>query len=194
MATLGARMGAAPEKVAEGVIRLVNNSMAKAISIVSVERGRDPRDFAMVSFGGSGPVHACDLADDLGVNEIIVPVHAGMFSAYGLLVASLTRTFVRPVPTAQRSLREPFRELEALASREMNKKGFPEFDVMKYVEARYEGQSHELLLPYRGDDSLRRAFDRRHREVYGYSTNDRLQVVNVKVRAVVRRGTTPSIM
>jgi len=194
LATLGARMGTAPEEVAEGVIRLVNNSMAKAISIVSVERGRDPRDFAMVSFGGAGPIHACDLADDLRIKEIIVPVHAGMFSAYGLLVASLTRTFVRPVPEVWHSLKKPFRELEVLASKEMKKEGLSGFDVRRYVEARYVGQSHELLLPYRGDDSLRRAFNRRHREAYGYSTDDRLQVVNIKLRMIAHRGATPPLL
>jgi len=194
LAKLGAGLGMSPEEAAEGVVRLVNNSMAKAISIVSVERGRDPREFVMVSFGGSGPVHACDLAEDLGVREVIVPVHAGMFSAYGLLVTSLTRTFIRPVPGTSASLKELFHEVEALASKEMRREGLLAFTASRCVEVRYEGQSHELLLPYRGEDALRKAFDRRHREVYGYSTKDRLQVVNVRVRAVVRRKAVPPVL
>jgi N-methylhydantoinase A len=194
LAELGARLGMTPVEVAEGVVRLVNNSMAKAMSIVSVERGRDPREFVLISFGGSGPVHSCDLAEDLGVNEVIVPVHAGMFSAYGLLVADLTRTFIRPIPEAASSLEKIFRELEGLASEEMKREGLPSFTIRKYVEARYAGQSHELLLPYRGDGAMRGAFDRRHRELYGYSTGDKLQIVNVRVRAAVRRRKVPPIL
>ncbi|HME19096.1 MAG TPA: hydantoinase/oxoprolinase family protein [Nitrososphaerales archaeon] len=193
LARLGERLGTDSEGAAEGVVRLVNNSMAKAMSIVSVERGRDPREFVMISFGGSGPVHTCDIAEELGVREVIVPIHAGMFSAYGLLVADLTRTFVSPVMGAADSLSRRFRELEALASEEMSKEGLGGFTLMRFVEARYQGQSHELLMPYRGEAALKRAFDRRHKEIYGYSTDDRLQVVNAKVKAVIRRGDVPSI-
>jgi len=193
LAGLAERLGTDAEEAAEGVVRLVNNSMAKAMSIVSVERGRDPREFVMVSFGGSGPVHACDIAEELGIRDIIVPVHAGMFSAYGLLVADLSRTFVSPVMGAAGSLNSRFGALEALASEEMRKEGLSGFAFVRFVEARYEGQSHELLLPYRGAASLRRAFDRRHREIYGYSTDDRLQVVNARVKAVIRRGRVPPI-
>jgi N-methylhydantoinase A len=193
LAGLGERLGTDSEGAAEGVVRLVNNSMAKAMSIVSVERGRDPREFVMVSFGGSGPVHACDIAEELGVRDIIVPVHAGMFSAFGLLVADLTRTFVSPVLGAAGSLGSRFRELEALASEEMRKEGLKGFAFMRFVEARYEGQSHELLLPFRGAAALRKEFDRRHEEIYGYSTDDRLQIVNARVKAVIRRGGVPPI-
>ena len=188
---LGEKLGKSAEDVAEGIVRLVNNSMAKAISIVSVERGRDPREFAMFSFGGSGPVHSCDLAEDLGMGEIVVPVHAGMFSAYGLLVASLTRTFVRPVPEASAGLAGVFEDLERNASEEMARDALPGFAFTRYVEARYEGQSHELLIPYRDAGSLRKAFDQRHKELYGYSTGDRLQVVGVRVKATVARGDVP---
>jgi N-methylhydantoinase A len=104
---------------AKGIIRLVNNSMARALSMVTVERGRDPREFVMFAFGGAGPVHACDLADDLGVTQVVVPIHAGLFSAYGLLVGELTRTFASPILETAPRLQEKFRELESKAAREM---------------------------------------------------------------------------
>jgi N-methylhydantoinase A len=191
LAKLGRELGMTAPEAAEGVVRLVNNSMAKAMSIVSVERGRDPRDFVMIAFGGSGPVHSCDIAEDLGVREVIVPAHAGMFSAYGLLTADLTRTFVSPVPDSARSLKGLFGRLEAQAAEEMKKEGLPAFTVGRFVEARYAGQSHELLLPYRGDRGVRSSFDRRHREIYGYASDDRLQMVSIKVKAFVSRGRAP---
>ncbi len=187
-----ARLDATAEEVAEGVVTLVNDSMSKAISIVSVERGRDPRDFTMVAFGGSGPVHACDLAEALGISEVIVPPHAGLFSAYGLLVAELTRAFVLPASGTVSDLDERFGELEKLAGAEMREEGFPDFTVRRFVEARYKGQSHELLLPYEGASGLRAAFDRRHKEVYGYSARDELELVNARVRASVSRASVPS--
>jgi N-methylhydantoinase A len=192
LASLGGKLGMTATEAAEGVVRLANNTMSKAISIVSVERGRDPREFTMIAFGGSGPVHSCDLAEDLGITGMVVPAHAGLFSAYGLLVAELSRTFVLPA-TASSSMRERFGELERLAEREMKNEGFLDFTIRRYVEARYAGQSHELLLPYHGSHTLRREFDRRHKEVYGYSSDDDLQVVNLRLRASVQRPRVPSL-
>ncbi|MGC8664020.1 MAG: hydantoinase/oxoprolinase family protein, partial [Thermoplasmata archaeon] len=82
---------------ADGIIRLANNVMAKALSIVSVERGRDPRDFVMMSFGGAGPIHACDLATELEMKSIIVPPNPGLFSAFGLLTVDVVRPFSKSV-------------------------------------------------------------------------------------------------
>jgi N-methylhydantoinase A len=175
--------------VAKGVVRLVNNSMARALSMVTVERGRDPREFVMFAFGGAGPVHACDLAEDLGVREVVVPRHAGLFSAYGLLVGELTRTFTSSVLETEPRLRDRFRTLESAAARELRAEGFRNYSVLRYFEGRYKGQSHELVLPFVSDSALRRSFDARHRELYGYSLPDKVEVVNIRVRATVRRRT-----
>lgn len=172
-------------ELAKGVIRLVNDGMAKAISIVSVERGRDPREFTMVAFGGAGPIHSCDLADEMGIREIIVPVHAGLFSAYGLIVGDLTRSFSAPVMDSPRALKRRFDELEDEAKREMQSEGFRRFMTERFIEARYLGQSHELLLPYGGGRGLRRAFNVRHKALYGYSSPDPIQIVNIGIRARV---------
>lgn len=185
-------MGETVEGAAAGVIRLVNNNMARAISIVSSERGRDPRDFAMISFGGAGPVHACDLAEELGIRAIIAPAHAGLFSAYGLLAGDLSRTFTLPVLSDRSQLSTYLSELKKIASKEMKLDRFRKFSTEGYVEARYAGQSHELTLPFARGAKLRRLFDVRHRELYGYSSPDPLEVVSVRLRVVVHR-TKPGV-
>ncbi len=177
-----------PDEAAEGVIRLVNDSMARAMSLVSVERGRDPRDFTLIAFGGAGPGHACDVAEELGVAQILVPAHAGLFSAYGLLAGEFTRTFSDPVMGGARGLQERFQALEASVSEEMKSEGFDDFEVERLVEARYSGQSHELLIPYEAERALRKTFDAEHRALFGYSTDDEIEVVNIKVRAKVPRN------
>ena len=187
---LAKKLGLDPHDAAVGILRLVNDGMTKAISKVTVERGRDPRAFVMVAFGGAGPLHACDLAEEMGMREVVVPLHAGLFSAYGLLAGELTRTFVSPVMETEPALEGRFRRLQAEAAREMRGEGFKRFASSRSVECRYLGQSHELLLPYAGDTSLRADFDRRHEALYGYSLPDKMEVVNIRVRASVRR---PSI-
>jgi N-methylhydantoinase A len=187
IAGLARRMGLTRLQAAAAVLRIVNSSMAKAISMVSVERGRDPRDFVLVAFGGAGPAHACDLAEELGVRETFVPAHAGLFSAYGLLVAELSRTFTMPVDGKGSSLPTRFAALERKASAEMKLDGFTRFALLRHVEARYEGQSHELTIPYSRARDLRKTFDRRHKELYGYSSADPVEVVNARLTAVVHR-------
>ena len=189
---LGRRLGSSAAGTASGVIRLVNNSMSKAISIVSVERGRDPREFTLFAFGGSGPVHSCDLAEDLGIVGIFVPFHAGLFSAYGLLAADLTRTFVRP-GSDWSSLGQDFAALERNAREVMRGEGFNSYLSRRFVEARYKGQSHELLLRFRRAGDLRDAFSKKHRELYGYSASDPLEAVNLILKATVPTGIAPSL-
>ncbi len=183
---LSRRLGLGGVGAAIGILRLVNNDMARALSMVTVERGRDPREFTMVAFGGAGPVHACDLAEELGVNQVLVPDHAGLFSAFGLLAGQLTRTFTSPVMETEPRLWRRFRELESHAGKEMFSEGFRRYSVARYFEGRYEGQSHELVLPYTSDSALRPDFDARHKRLYGYSLPDRLEVVNIRVRATVQ--------
>lgn len=184
---LGRQVGLSATEAAEGVVRLVNDSMSKAISIVSTERGRDPRSSALISFGGAGPLHACDLADELEIRDVVVPRHAGLFSARGLLMAELTRTFGIPTTESDRGAGRDLEELAASAAAAMKSEGFERFTLSKHVECRYEGQSHELLVPYAGDSRLKPQFDKLHARMYGYSSPDRVEVVNVRVTAKVRR-------
>ena len=141
----------------------------------------------MFAFGGAGPLHACDLAEEMGVSDVVVPLHAGLFSAYGLVAGELARTFVSPVMETDPKLSRRFLELESTAARSMQEEGLPKYELTRHVEGRYLGQSHEILLPFRSDSGLRGSFDARHRALYGYSLPDKLEVVNIRVRASVPR-------
>ena len=170
---------------AEGIIRLVNLNMAKAIMTVSVERGRDCREYTLIAFGGAGPIHCCDLAEELEIKRIIVPVHAGIFSAYGLLVANITRTFSLPINTTNRSLESYFVDARKMASKFIEDEGFHDYRFSEYVDARYKGQSFELRIPYEQSADMRSRFSEKYREAYGYCSNDEVEFVNVRVKVVM---------
>ncbi|MCW4017867.1 MAG: hydantoinase/oxoprolinase family protein [Candidatus Bathyarchaeota archaeon] len=179
------RLGMDLEQSAEGIIKLVNLNMAKAIMTVSVERGRDPREYTLIAFGGAGPIHCCDLAEELEVNHIIVPAHAGIFSAYGLLTANVTRTFSLPVLTTNTLLEPYFEEARKEAAKSMKEEGFHNYRLKEYVDARYKGQSFELRLPYEKSADMKRRFSEKHKEAYGYASNDEIEIVNVRVKAII---------
>ena len=193
MKELAKKTGLDEYSVATGILRLVNNDMARAISMVTVERGRDPRDFVMVAFGGAGPLQACDLAEEMGISAVLVPAHAGLFSAFGLLAGELTRTFTFPVMEIEPPLEARFRSLESEAAKAMESEGFSAFKTSRHLESRYLGQSHELLLPFRSDSRTRLDFDARHKELYGYSLPDKMEVVNIRVRATVGGRVPPTL-
>ena len=171
--------------VAEGIIKLVNLNMAKAIMTVSVERGRDPREYTLIAFGGAGPIHCCDLADELEINHIIVPVHAGIFSAYGLLATNITRAFSVPVLSTNASFETYFDAARKMAITSMGQEGFSSYKLKEYVDLRYKGQSFQLRIPYEKSANMKRRFSKKHHELYGYSSDDEIEVVNVRVKAVI---------
>lgn len=170
--------------VTDGVLRIANNSMAKAISIVSVERGRDPRDFSMIAFGGAGPLHACDLAEEMSIKESIVPEHAGLFSAFGLLTVDISREFSLPVMSTTLNPDEKLEELRKKAKREFEEENLSNFSFEDFLDVRYKGESYELTLPYEGGMDVRRKFEEKHRSFYGYVSDDPVELVNVRVRAI----------
>ncbi|MFP3285362.1 MAG: hydantoinase/oxoprolinase family protein [Nitrososphaeria archaeon] len=185
---IGRALGVDAVEAAKGVVRLINNSMAKAISIVSVERGRDPRDFRMIAFGGAGPVHACDLADEMGIREVIVPEHPGLFSAYGLLTVDVTRVFSAPV--FERDLAGVMEELRRRARDDLERDGFRDISLEELVDVRYKGQSYEITVEYGGGSGIRERFESEHRRIYGYTSNDPVEIVSAKV---VARAIVPKI-
>ena len=132
-------------------------------------------------------MHACDLADDLGVRKVVVPAHAGLFSAYGLLAGELERTFTAPTLGSRKDLGSAFGDLEARARREMKSGGLPSYSTRKFFEARYQGQSHELILPYRGNSRVESDFRERHRALYGYAAQDKVEVVGITIKLRVPR-------
>lgn len=190
------RLSMEVEGAAQNMIRKVNHDMSKAISIVSVERGKDPRDYTLIAFGGAGPLHACDLAEEMGIKRVIIPEHPGLFSAYGLLTVDLARTFSEPVMSTNLDLKPHFERLKEEAKVALMREGFSNFSFVEQADLRYVGQSFEITLPY--SEKLRQDFDARHRELYGYkSPEDEVEAVNAKIRALVtipkaerRRATT----
>jgi N-methylhydantoinase A len=148
------------------VIEVVNAETLRALRVVSVERGRDPRDFALVAFGGTGPLHACALAEELGMQTVLVPEAAGVLSALGLAVGDERRDHVRSEVRALEDVRELPPAGEA--------------------DVRYRGQSFELTVPL--GPELRERFHRAHEERYGYADRDRpLEIVAVRT-AEIRPG------
>ena len=180
------RMETDAATAALGIIRIVQHSMARAISLVSVERGRDPRDFTMISFGGAGPIHSCELAEELGIKRVVVPQHPGLFSALGLLTADIARTFtVSIMRLATENLAPFFQELRTRAEESLKTEGFSDHRIQEFVDLRYQGQSYEITLPYDGETNLERAFKEQHKRLYGYSSNDPIEVVNARIKAVI---------
>jgi len=167
---LGGRMKLAPVQLrrsfAEGILEVANANMERALRRVSVERGHDPADFWLVAFGGAGPLHACALAGRLGMKGVVVPRWPGLLSALGMVLADATVEKSRTV--LRREI--PWRELEAEALRELKGK------VERYVEARYQGQSHEIRIAEKSD------FHEAHRRLYGFSRREPVEIVNAIVR------------
>jgi N-methylhydantoinase A len=161
---------------AEGIIRIANANMERAIRSVSVERGYDPREFALVAFGGCGGLHACEVAEDLGMTTVVVPEHAGVLSAMGMLMADRVRDYTAGVIGREAD----FRVLEKQARKDM-----PKARLERYFDMRYIGQSYELTIPEGA------SFHAAHQKMYGYSDESRAtESVAIRVRAV---ETTPKI-
>ncbi|TMI67536.1 hydantoinase/oxoprolinase family protein [Candidatus Bathyarchaeota archaeon] len=174
------------EETADRILRIVNSNMTKALRLVSVERGRDPREYSLVAFGGAGPLHACDLAEELEIKRIIIPIHPGLFSAFGLLTAELSRRFIQPIIEQSVINVEPtFIQLREQARKSLKEEGFTGYQTVEQVDLRYQGQSYEITLPYKENTNLERLFGREHKNLYGYSSKDAVEAVNARIRAII---------
>jgi N-methylhydantoinase A len=191
---LARAMGESVEKVAEGVIRVADATMERAIRVVSVEKGYDPRDFALVAFGGAGGLHACGLAEALGMATVLVPPQPGVLSAYGLLCAEAaeekSRTvFLNPLnrEALLRALNELRDEVREVLMEDQGPVGRVRLSPM--VDLRYVGQSYEISVPFAAN--LIERFHKAHRRLYGHAERDSpVEAVNVRVRGV-RAGPAP---
>ncbi len=209
MSALATRLGLETLSLAAGIVRLVDADMARALRIVSVERGYDPRRFTMIAFGGGGPLHACALAATLGIPRVVVPTGPGLFSASGLLTSPLKVALVRPVlseatTTDANALARRFAALEDEARAELARQGGAPADVSteRTLDLRYAGQSFELSVPIPpistgpgptpAEDPLRATVERfhaRHQEVYGYaSPGHAVDVVAARLSATAPAG------
>ena len=185
-------LGLGIEETAAGILKLIDTEMSKVLRIVTVERGLDPRDFALVAFGGNGALHACALADELGIGVIVIPPRSGLFSAYGLLVADLRASHLRPLLVDAGALSDDgandiFAALERAALEELLAQGAPAASItfVREYDARYAGQSFELAIAADGGvaQSATR-FHERHEATYGYAVpHERIELVNARLSA-----------
>ncbi len=176
---LGEALGLNAIEAAEAVVRIANSNMERAIRALSVERGADPRDYPLVAFGGCGGLHACEMANELGIRTVIVPGLAGALSALGMLLADRVRDYSTGALGAS-DLEARFRRLERQARKDMRGAA-----LERFADIRYAGQSYELTVPWVSDVPTD-AFHKEHHRVYGYSDPKRAtQIVTVRVRATL---------
>ncbi len=176
---------------AEGVLSVANTNMERALRHISVERGHDPRQFALLPFGGAGGLHAVELARALRVPTVIVPTAPGALSAVGVLVADVVKDQSRTVmlgdnPVDVARLSGIFRELEREAAQVLRREGFPAAKQRheRALAMRYRGQSFELLIT-KTTGNIAAAFHRAHRERYGYAQEQsEIEIVSARLRSV----------
>ncbi len=192
-------LGLSLEKAAWGILEVAEATMERAIRVISVERGHDPRDFVLVAFGGAGPLHGASLARKLGIPTVLVPAHAGVLSALGLLFADLVHTFVRSLvlplhEVSPSRVNEILAEFRKEAEEILGSEGVP-VEARKFLPAAdlcYRGQAFELTLslpdrPLCDQDlaELRARFDVEHARLYGYSAPEEpVELVNFRLTAV----------
>jgi N-methylhydantoinase A len=193
---LGERAGLALEDAAAGIVRVASAEMARAVRVATVERGIDPRDLALVPFGGAGPLHAAAIADELGMTRIVVPQASGVLSALGLLVSERRRDLAESVLLTGDALT---REAVAASVDRLAERGGDELNtrngqVRASYDLRYGGQAFELTVHGgRAPEprALRAAFDAVHRDHYGFNDSGaELELVTVRV-AVAEPGAQP---
>jgi N-methylhydantoinase A len=192
VAALGDALEMSVPAVAAGIVTLIDSAMAKVLRIVTVERGLDPRGFTLVAFGGGGPLHACAIADELGIERIVVPPHPGIFSACGLLVADLHFNHVRSVLRTLEQvdtgeIERVFADGEAQARAVLAAQGAnaAAISFRREYDARYRGQSSELTVAHDRDGSVvAQRFHDAHRTRYGYDVPDEpVEVINARLTA-----------
>jgi len=189
MRTLGARLGMKEERAAEGVISVVEESMASALRVVSVSRGEDPREYSLLCFGGAGGMHAFQLARSLGMRRVVIPPLPGLLSAWGMLVSDWTAHKAKSIlrnSAGPRELEREFDKLERGIRKELGRvRGSGgEVKFSRSLEVRYRGQAYEIQIPFSPD--YLEVFHRTHHRLYGYSDAKRqVEVVLIRLRGSV---------
>jgi N-methylhydantoinase A len=171
------------------MVRVANTGMAQAVRVVTVERGIDPRDLALVAFGGAGPLHAAAIAEELGMRKVVAPVASGVLSALGLIVSERRRDLVESVLLSGDDLSADriAAVVRRLGDRGRDELGEPEAELRATYDLRYSGQAFELSVEGELEPEpaeLRSAFDEAHAERYGYDDAEaQLELVTVRVAA-----------
>ena len=200
--SIASNINASHTDAALGIIRVVNANMERAIRNISLERGHDPRDFALLPFGGAGALHACELANEIGMSTIFIPPYPGVLSALGVAVADITKDYSRtimlsPDQDVLERLEAEYNGMEHNARTEFQSEGLNTelLEFNRYVDIRYVGQSYEIIIPYPkspietsqqligmiGED-----FENAHEQRFGYSdATQSIEIVNVRLKAIL---------
>ena len=204
VAKLGARFDLSPDAFAQGIIDIINAKMADAIRTITVQRGIDPRDFALLAYGGAGPSQAAALAEQLDMAEVLIPIHPGAFSAYGMLQTDMQHDFKRTfygdwgaIDPAE--IDAAYEALEEEGRSHLRQEGMAESDIAfeRSVDLRYEGQEYVLTVPVPGGPvdpaAVRAVFDTAYHQQYGHSSRAvGAEVANLRV-AVLGRLERPGL-
>ncbi len=188
-------LGLDQNAAANGILKIANNTMVGAIRNISVERGHDPKDFALVAYGGAGPMHAIDVAALLGINRVVVPLNPGIASAFGLLAAEFkndyARTFLQQAPGYDLDgIELVYSELEAEGRAWLNEEGVPRrvHAMSRSADLRYVHQGSEVTVPLSGKqatgesmDALIQEFHAQHQQLYGFSLDQPVEIVTLRV-------------
>ncbi|MDH5301408.1 MAG: hydantoinase/oxoprolinase family protein [Gammaproteobacteria bacterium] len=197
MAPLAAQLGLSIEQLAQGIVQIANEHMAQALRVISVQRGVDPSAFQLMCFGGAGGVHVCALADALGMRQAIVPMHAGVLSALGMLVAPRSRQLSRTVggllrDASAEGLQQVIETLAEQGEAELVAEGVTPCQMQGQIslDLRYRGQSYTLNVPWQDLATSEQAFHQAHLQRYGYQLEHDIELVNVRLRM---SGPMPSL-
>ncbi len=191
-AVLARPLGLSVEAAAHGIREVANATMMRAIRAVTVERGLDPRELTLLAFGGSGPVHACALAQTLGIARVLFPPSPGVFTAVGMLAGVVGHHDLRPAPGALEELDAGFveglaAEMRASGARALAAEGYPAGRIAFgfSIDLRLRGQEACLSVPFERFDAaaLRAAFVAEYRDLYGYAPGDAVEAVLVRLHA-----------
>jgi len=188
LARIAAPPGLSVEEAALGVVRIANEHMARALRMISVQRGIDPRRFTLLSFGGAGGLHVCALAEALNMNQAVIPVHAGVLSALGMLVAPRGRRLSRTLncllaAVDEQTVNNEFAALEQQGITALRQEGIAAADIRveRSVDLRYRGQSTTLTVPWQDGADAAAAFHHAHDIHYGHRLDLPVELVNLRV-------------
>jgi N-methylhydantoinase A len=186
---------------AYGIMQVANATMMRALRAVSTERGRDPREFTLMAFGGAGPIHAAELAESLRMTRVQIPLYPGLFSALGLLLADYRHDYLRSVALAldqidPQAILKEYEVLESNAGAELIQEGIAADQIRfeRQIDLKYGYQVAEMTLPFPevSPDELRtrlaELFTQAHRQAFGYDRNDSIELVSLRLRALASAG------
>lgn len=178
---------------ADAIIKIASLHMARAINLVTLEKGKDPRDYILMAFGGNGPVFAAFLCEELGIKKFIVPSSPGLFSALGLLSSKFGRSYIRSyLSTDEKRVNDLFRKMEEEANEELKGEGISQIQFVRLAQVRYLRQSHELFVPIKTED-ISKEFEEMHMKVHGFRSEGDVLIVNLILQAFSTTSIDPRV-